>query len=215
MSRSVRELLRSRLGIAVIGCALGCIPARMSEGAALKVSPGGDIKSINRAVQLAQPGDRIEIAAGVYREDSILIDKRLEINGVPGAVVDGAGGGEIITITADSVVIQELELRNSEISYIVDHAAVRVDGARGCVIRRNVFRDNFFAVYLGKAVDCMISGNRIIGSRTSEAASGNGIHLWYCRGITVTGNYVSGHRDGIYFEFVEQGTVSGNISEGN
>ncbi|MDQ6830794.1 MAG: right-handed parallel beta-helix repeat-containing protein, partial [Gemmatimonadota bacterium] len=41
------------------------------------------------------------------------------------------------------------------------------------------------------------------------------IHLWSSRGITIADNRISGHRDGIYFEFVHDSRVERNISEGN
>ncbi len=39
-------------------------------------------------------------------------------------------------------------------------------------------------------------------THSRDATSGNGIHLWHSRDIVIQGNQVSGHRDGIYFEFV-------------
>src|SRR5690606_10390820 len=44
---------------------------------------------------------------------------------------------------------------------------------------------------------------------------GNGIHLWKCHHITVDGNTIEGHRDGIYFEFVTNSLIVNNHSEGN
>ncbi|MEQ9568553.1 MAG: nitrous oxide reductase family maturation protein NosD, partial [Longimicrobiales bacterium] len=43
----------------------------------------------------------------------------------------------------------------------------------------------------------------------------NGIHLWYSKGIEIRGNRVRGHRDGIYFEFVEDAEVVGNDARSN
>jgi len=45
--------------------------------------------------------------------------------------------------------------------------------------------------------------------------SGNGIHLWQSNDVTIADNRISGHRDGIYFEFVRNSTIRGNISEKN
>ena len=48
-----------------------------------------------------------------------------------------------------------------------------------------------------------------------EMSSGNAVHLWYCKDITVKDNVVKHHRDGIYLEFVDNSQVSGNISAQN
>ncbi|HSH44628.1 MAG TPA: nitrous oxide reductase family maturation protein NosD, partial [Longimicrobiales bacterium] len=62
---------------------------------------------------------------------------------------------------------------------------------------------------------CRIEDNVLRGEKARETASGNGIHLWYSKEVTIRGNDVRGHRDGIYFEFVEDGLVVGNRAEGN
>lgn len=48
-----------------------------------------------------------------------------------------------------------------------------------------------------------------------EYKSGNGIHLWYCKNITIENNTVSKVRDGIYFEFVDDSRVINNRSFNN
>jgi nitrous oxidase accessory protein len=50
---------------------------------------------------------------------------------------------------------------------------------------------------------------------STETTSGNGIHLWTADHITIVDNRISGHRDGIYFEFVHDSDVERNVSEGN
>ncbi|MGZ5191752.1 MAG: NosD domain-containing protein, partial [Flavisolibacter sp.] len=57
--------------------------------------------------------------------------------------------------------------------------------------------------------------NTITATPKSEQTSGNGIHLWKCDSIVVAGNDISGHRDGIYFEFVTNSFVSANKSHKN
>ena len=45
--------------------------------------------------------------------------------------------------------------------------------------------------------------------------SGNGIHCWKCDSMRIINNYITGHRDGIYFEFVTNSLIQKNISENN
>lgn len=46
-------------------------------------------------------------------------------------------------------------------------------------------------------------------------SAGNGIHLWASSRNTIASNVISGHRDGIYFEFVHNSVIRGNVSERN
>jgi nitrous oxidase accessory protein len=106
-------------------------------------------------------------------------------------------------------------IRNVGVSFIEDRAAIKVDEASDCVIERNVLENTFFGVYLAKSQGCKIRGNEIRGSGQRETQSGNGIHLWYSKDVVIEDNTISGHRDGIYFEFVEDGVIRGNASVDN
>lgn len=181
----------------------------------ISVSPDGPVTNLTQGVQLAVAGDTIIVNGGVYPEDSIYIDKPLVIIGLPGAVIDGAGKGEIIIVTSDSVTITGLTISNSSTSFIYDYAAVRLAKVNYCSITNNRFLGNFFAIYVEQSSECLIAGNDISSTRESEAASGNGIHLWYCRNMEVRNNRITGHRDGIYFEFVEDSEVKENVSVAN
>jgi nitrous oxidase accessory protein len=59
----------------------------------------------------------------------------------------------------------------------------------------------------------VVTGNVMRGARTAQSVSGNGIHIWSSERVEVAHNTVSGHRDGIYFEFVKSGYVHDNTSE--
>lgn len=171
--------------------------------------------SIAGALKAASGNDTILIKSGIYKEGNLIIDKPLTITGENFPVIDGEDKYENITIKSNNVFITGLKLINSGLSFINDNAAIKIDEAKNCTIVNNQFDKNFFAVYLAKSADCEISNNKIIGVKTSEASSGNGIHLWYCKNISIKDNYIKGHRDGIYFEFVQSSLITGNISEDN
>lgn len=179
------------------------------------VAPVGDVHGIGDAVRRARPGDSIVIRSGVYREPTIVIDKPLTLVGDGWPVLDGEQEREIIVIRADDVTVRGLQLRNVAASFRADRAALRVASARRCVIEDNRFNDTFFAIYLGEASDCSVSGNVLRASGTRQTSSGNGIHLWSSSGITLVGNDIAGHRDGIYLEFSDSVTVRGNAAARN
>jgi nitrous oxidase accessory protein len=186
----------------------------MSSGRDISVGTDGDVASISAALRLAGSGDRILVRPGIYQEHGLVVDRPVEIIGIDRPIVD-AGGNQAFTITANGVSIRGVVIRNVEVSFIEDRAAIKVDGAGGCVIEDNRLEDTFFGVYLAKSYDCRVQGNEIRGAGRRETQSGNGIHLWYSRDVIVEENRVSGHRDGIYFEFVEGGTIRGNVSTRN
>lgn len=188
-------------------------PARAQ--AVLTVDPLGPIPTITEALGRAQAGDRIVVRSGVYREPTLVIAQRVEIVGEEGAVLDGEGARNILQIVADSVTVRGLTFRNVGTSFVEDRAAVLVEGASHCIIAGNRFEDTFFGIYLAEASHCIIADNTLRGPDVSESRSGNGIHLWYSRHVTITGNEVVGHRDGIYLEFVEDGLIEGNRASGN
>ena len=183
--------------------------------AVLMVDPAGPVPTLTEALERARPGDRLLVAAGVYREPTLVVDKPVEIVAQGEAVLDGEGERALLRITADGVTVRGLTFRNVPTSFVEDFAAVLVDGASGCTISENRFEDTFFGVYLAEASDCAVTGNAFRGPDVREARAGNAIHLWYSRNVTVRGNEIVGHRDGIYFEFVEDSVVEGNVSAGN
>lgn len=181
----------------------------------LLVGPASVYTTISAAVAEAGPGDTVRVTAGTYREPTVVLDRSITLVGDPGAVLDGEEERGLIRITADSVTVVGLILRNTGISFTEDRAAILVDRAQNCRIEENVLEDTFFGIYLANSAGCRIIGNRLTASAERETRSGNGIHLWYSTRITITNNTIKGHRDGIYFEFVEDSEVRDNQSHGN
>lgn len=179
------------------------------------VSNTGSFRTIKQAIEIAQVNDVVIIKSGIYAEGNIKVDKSIKIVGEGDPVIDGNSEGEIFTVTANNVTISNLVIKNSGISYLKENAGVRLESVENCIVSNNKFMDNFFAVYLAKSARCFIENNYIVGRKGREANSGNGIHLWYCRDINISNNIILNHRDGIYFEFVRNGKIFDNYSEGN
>jgi nitrous oxidase accessory protein len=209
----LRALVALLAGAAVLVPAAGA-----AQGAArqIVVGPAGDVATITEAVQRARPGDTVRVLAGVYREPTILIDRRITLLGDGWPRIDGAGAGQhLIRITADSVTVRGLVLSNTGISYVRDHAAIEFDGVQGCTAVGNRLEDNFFGIYVARSSGCRIADNVISASGLRETSSGNGIHLWNASDVLVERNQIRGQRDGIYLEHVRDATLRGNVSEGN
>lgn len=170
---------------------------------------------ISEVIAKAKINDIIIVQPGLYREGNIVIDKKLTLIGTAFPVIDGGDSSEVFTILADSVTIKGFRIQNCGVSYVKDIAGIRIDEHSDCVIEDNKLINTFFGVYLKNANNCLIRNNYIEGVAKDEFSSGNAIHLWYSRNITVEGNTCLQHRDGIYLEFVENSTIKGNHSERN
>jgi nitrous oxidase accessory protein len=202
-----------RIGLSVL-CLL---PAALAGQTEIVVSPDGNVRTIAEGVRLVRPGGRIIVRAGVYREPTIVIDRPVTIVGDSAwtAVLDGGGDKAIMVVRADDVTVRGLRFRGVGTSFVEDRAAIRVNDAGGCAIEDNRIDDAFFGIYLARAMRCRIAGNVLRATKRTESTSGNGIHAWTSDSLTIERNEISGHRDGIYLEFVHESDIRGNISEGN
>lgn len=196
---------------------LGAQASGSSGEAVVVVTPGGAVRTLGEAVRRARPGGRVVVEAGMYREATIVVDRPLTIEGRGWPTIDGEGQRELMVVRADDVTVRGLRFVRVGAAMTEDRAALRVNGVRRCGILGNRFEDTFFGVYLARVDGCRVEGNVFTGpgARGTEATTGNAIHLWSTRDVDVVDNRIAGHRDGIYFEFVRQGRVHGNLSEGN
>ena len=185
------------------------------SGKTLEVCSNCNYTTISDAVEAAQEYDTIFIKKGTYFEFNIAITKPLSLIGEEGAVIDGQDKGEIITIQADNVTVKGLTIINVGTSYTTDFAAVRVVESSNFLLENLNLKRLFFGIYLEKAKNGKVLNNRIFGDAVNEYNSGNGIQLWYCQDITVTGNEVRNVRDGIYLEFSDRILINDNKSIDN
>lgn len=205
---------RRGVGVALLVCLFR--PAAAAGQQTLVVEPGGRYPLPSAAVAAAVPGDRIVIRAGEYREPSTLVvDRRVELAGDSGAVIDGGGRQTVLRITADSVAVRGLTIRNTGSSFSEDRAGIRIEGAAGCVVERNRVTGTLFGIYAAGASGCRIVNNVVHGAARTEAASGNAIHLWNSPRFVIADNRLRGHRDGLYLEFSPHAVLSGNDSRDN
>jgi nitrous oxidase accessory protein len=186
-----------------------------SNAATLQVHPSGPVATVRQAIDQAAAGDTIIVARGTYHDHGLVIDKPLILLGRGAPVLVADGRGTLMEITVPGVKVSGFVFRGVPVSHIEEPAAIRVSNTRACEISHNRFEDDFYAVYLAHSEDCRIIDNTMIGTSPNLTSAGNGIHLWYCRDMTVIGNVIRGHRDGIYLEFVRNSRMERNVSQDN
>lgn len=181
----------------------------------VNVSTDGQVRSVRAALKIVARGGTIIVHPGTYRDTTIAVTIPVTILGEGFPVLDGESKRQIMTVTADSVTVRGMNFRNVGVAYTEDLAAIKVIRAQDCIIADNRIENAFFGIYLQEASNCLVERNVVTAAHLRDATSGNGIHLWHSRDITIVGNRISGQRDGIYFEFVRQAHVRDNLSENN
>jgi|688.fasta_scaffold268004_2 nitrous oxidase accessory protein len=179
------------------------------------VAKNSSVKSIKSAIELAAKGDTIRIMKGIYKEGNLVIQKSIVVIGIDYPVLDGENKYEIFTIAANDVSIIGLRMINTGVGSINDISAISAIEAKRLRVLNNQFENTFFGIHLANCLGSVVEDNVLHSNAEAEHQIGNGIHAWKCDSITIRNNKVSGHRDGIYFEFVTNSLVERNFSHHN
>jgi nitrous oxidase accessory protein len=172
-------------------------------------------KTITAALVAAGDGDTVLVEQGVYNEKNLVISKRIVLSGLNYPVLDGEKLYEIISVKADGVVVDGFKIVHSGVSSVEDFGGIKIYNSRDVVIQNNILEDTFFGIYTDGGTNCTIQNNRLEAYNTEEQQSGNGIHCRKSDSLRIIGNTISGHRDGIYFEFVTNSVIWRNTSGKN
>ena len=122
-----------------------------------------------------------------------------------------------MTVTADDVTIRGLEFRNVATSYVEDRAAIKVQRCDRLRHREQPHRGRFLRHLSRRRRSTVASRDNRLHARArarnprqaTAFISGRRTH------ITIEDNEITGHRDGIYLEFVHESEVRDNVSANN
>jgi len=124
------------------------------------------LKTIQAAIDIAQPGSNIILAAGVYLQDVIskrdgLPNAPITIRGPPTAIISGGGKSRIIEINNDYIVLD----------------GFTIDGLHGDIDKASDYRNKLIYA-LGKETRSGVTGLRIL-NMTLRNSGGEAIRLRY------------------------------------
>lgn len=173
------------------------------------------LNSIQKAINLSSNGDTILVLPGLYLEKNIIINKSITLLGKNFPVLDGEGKFEIVSIKANHSTINGFKLQHSGYGTLTDPAGIKIYDANYVTISNNILDDTFFGIYAQYAKKSIIKNNRLTSYGKEEQQIGNGIHCWKSDSMQIIGNTITGHRDGIYFEFVTNSVIWKNTSINN
>jgi len=174
------------------------------------------VKSIKKAVLMAQDGDSVLVQAGTYKETKIEITKAVHVVGIGLPVLDGGNLTEsIFAANATDFSISGFKFKNVGFSYTKEIAGIFVGKGKNFALQNNVFEDVFYAFIIQNAKYGVIAKNKIKGNAKDESVAGNGVHVWKSSHLRIEQNVIDGMRDGIYLEFISKSHISNNTSKNN
>lgn len=200
-----RRIAKYALLILTIFCAI----MQAASAEKIRVEPGERIQS---AIDMAAPGDIIEVASGEY-DESLNVNKRLSLIGVDTG--NGAPTVNLVEIIADNCEVKGFRIYNSELFAI------------GVNSNWNNITDNKLetcvdSIILKDVHDNLVAGNeaRIIcqGQGLISLMSGNGgdgIHAINSHNNTIRENSVANGFIGIYLDHSDYNLVERNNATGN
>ena len=220
----------------LVGLFLSALFGSAAFAADINVPPGKD--KLLRAIEAAQPGDRLLLTRGTY-DGGVVIAKPLEVHGDGESHVKGGGKGSVITIDAPDVIVSGLKLTGSGSDHqTIDSGVQLTKKATNAIVRDNYLEGNLYGIDIHGAENALVEGNTIIGRQDRLMnRRGNGVYVWNAPGARVDNNKIRFGRDGIFvtssrknaflnnrferlrfavhYMYADNSEVSGNISIGN
>jgi len=169
-----------------------------------------ELSDLAMAVEQADSGATIFLEPRTYSVNELLIKKSVTIDGQNSAILDIGGEGYGLIVTGKNITLKNFEIKNSGFGFMDDFAAILVEKSNNILIQNLTLTNNFFGIFVANSESVEVSNNKIISNAERQTTSGNGVHMWYSKDVEVHQNEITGHRDGIYLEFVEGSLITGN-----
>jgi nitrous oxidase accessory protein len=192
-----------------------CFLTNFSYGTQIRVGKKATCKTIHQALDSSVTGDTILVETGTYHEKNIVISKSIALLGQGYPILDGDNDHEIISIKANHVVVDGFKIQHTGSGTLDDPAGIKIYDHKYITVSNNILVDTFFGIYVQFGTACLIKNNSLLSHGREEQEIGNGIHCWKSDSLQIINNKVSGHRDGIYFEFVTNSIIWRNTSTAN
>ena len=172
--------------------------------------------SISVAINHAQPGDIIDVKAGVYVEN-LQIDKPLIIKGEDNqrTVILGRGGVDrganpVVLIASNNVEISGFTIKSQNYSNTNLFATGIIVNSNNCTITNNVLTNNYLGVFCSVQSSITIINNTITKNIKDSVRFFGGSNNLFSNN-TITGNGGTGINIQGYSNVVSDNIVSGNV----
>ena len=208
MSRSRATLLATASALVAVAVAArahgrsgdvqGPGPLREDDGPVeQRASPGAfaaaDGLTLSAALRDPQGPAVIWLHPGVYHGDFV-VERKVELHGEPGAVLEGTGGGTVLTLSADDTWIDNVEVRHSGRRHTAEDAAIKAKAAR-VRVSHVLVSDALFGVTFEPCPGCVLEHSRIRGTADDPELRGDGVKLWESSDAVVRDCVIEDARD--------------------
>ncbi|MFA5909139.1 MAG: nitrous oxide reductase family maturation protein NosD [Vicinamibacterales bacterium] len=196
---------------------MGLLQGAVTDPDALPPGPGVEgrppaqhASPLQALVDRAHRGDRVVVPAGTYDGD-LFIDVPITLSGMGRPTLRGSGTGSVVRVRAAGVIIEGFDIDGRGTGDLGrDTSGIHVAAAR-VTIRDCRIRQALFGVYLREADDATVEQTTITGIPGRDPGEkGSGIHVWNSLRFRLTGNTITGARDGFYIQSSSHGLVRGN-----
>ncbi len=159
---------------------------------------------IQDAVDAVEENGTVHVKNGIYYEN-VAINKSITLmgNNRSTTIIDGGGSGDVINVSADSVSISLLTVRNSGAEWY--DAGIKIKWGQNCRIENIILINNSW-----DGIGVYHSNNTII---TNNIFINNayGIELYYCNNSTIGYNNLKDHIAGIDLHSSSNANITSNI----
>lgn len=186
-----------------------------AQNKTIHVGKSRSFQTIQSAIHAAKDGDTILVDKGHYAEEPIIVEKSLYLKGIDHPVLDGKNKTEIFFVKGREITIDGFRMQNTGRSEIKEIGAIMIYDSYRVSAINNILDNTNFGISVQNSRKVTVKNNSITAYGKDEVQSGNGIHCWKSDSLLIIGNQITGHRDGIYFEFVTHSLVWRNISKKN
>ncbi|MFS0822338.1 nitrous oxide reductase family maturation protein NosD [Bacillus sp. 1P02SD] len=162
---------------------------------------------LEEAIRYSQSGDTIILEEGTY-EGEFVIRNSISLRGKSGAIIKGPSSGYPITIEAENVVIENLQIEGGG----SQNAGIYIK-ANHTQVLNNIIKNVFHGVYIKDGYGNVIENNTITSRAGEKTHKGFGVYLVDAPYTKVSGNYFHNLQDGVYVSFSDYCEVSNNLIE--
>ncbi len=215
-------------------------------GSGMTTAPNGwmqmPAEHLQSMIDAAPAGSVVSVPRAVY-VGTVVVDEPLTLLGVGRPILDGAGEGSVLTITAPDVVVANLDIRGSGDGPVGSPSGVMIEGADRVRVEDVWISGSYIGISVRASAGVVIDGVRIEGPeegaiegethaistgeaedgaheqgsaappRTDVQLRGDGIWLWNAVDAVVRDSAIRNVRDGIYLSYGEGALLEGNLIE--
>ncbi len=152
--------------------------------------------TLQTIINKAESESTITVKKGLHK-GAIVIKKPLKVICEKGAIIDGEGKDDVVTIkNTKNVILQGCILRNSGTHGWKMDSGIKLIKVKDSVIKNNKIENCLYGIVAKTTKNVKIIGNEIASKKGySEGAMGDAIRLWWSPDNIVEKNYIHNSRD--------------------